>query len=64
MATLPYRDARHVFWIVDNGSSHRGQLPSNACRRRSPISCSSTARSMRAGSTRSRSTSPSSSGRR
>jgi hypothetical protein len=25
MATLPYRDARHVFWIVDNGSSHRGQ---------------------------------------
>lgn len=25
MATAPYRDARHVFWIVDNGSSHRGQ---------------------------------------
>ena len=25
MATSPYRDARHVFWIVDNGSSHRGQ---------------------------------------
>ena len=25
MATFPYRDARHVFWIVDNGSSHRGQ---------------------------------------
>jgi hypothetical protein len=24
MATSPYRDARHVFWIVDNGSSHRG----------------------------------------
>jgi hypothetical protein len=24
MATVPYRDARHVFWIVDNGSSHRG----------------------------------------
>jgi len=21
----PYRDARRVFWIVDNGSSHRGQ---------------------------------------
>jgi hypothetical protein len=21
----PYRSARHVFWIVDNGSSHRGQ---------------------------------------
>jgi len=25
MATSPYCDARHVFWIVDNGSSHRGQ---------------------------------------
>ena len=25
MANSPYRDARHVFWIVDNGSSHRGQ---------------------------------------
>jgi hypothetical protein len=24
MTTAPYRDARHVFWIVDNGSSHRG----------------------------------------
>ncbi len=24
MATAPYRDARRVFWIVDNGSSHRG----------------------------------------
>lgn len=25
MATPPYRDARRVFWIMDNGSSHRGQ---------------------------------------
>ena len=24
MATAPYRHARRVFWIVDNGSSHRG----------------------------------------
>ena len=24
MAQPPYRDARRVFWIVDNGSSHRG----------------------------------------
>ncbi len=24
MAAPPYRDARRVFWIVDNGSSHRG----------------------------------------
>jgi hypothetical protein len=25
MRKQPYRSARHVFWIVDNGSSHRGQ---------------------------------------
>jgi len=25
MTQPPYRDARRVFWIADNGSSHRGQ---------------------------------------
>jgi hypothetical protein len=25
MTQPPYRDARRVFWIVDNGSSHRGE---------------------------------------
>ncbi len=25
MAAAPYRKARRVFWVVDNGSSHRGQ---------------------------------------
>jgi hypothetical protein len=25
MAQSPYREARRVFWIVDNGSSHRGE---------------------------------------
>ena len=25
MTRPPYRDARRVFWIMDNGSSHRGQ---------------------------------------
>lgn len=25
MSQPPYRDARRVFWIMDNGSSHRGQ---------------------------------------
>ena len=25
MSEPPYRDARRVFWIMDNGSSHRGQ---------------------------------------
>ena len=24
MAQEPYRSARHVFWVLDNGSSHRG----------------------------------------
>ena len=24
MAEAPYHDARRVFWIIDNGSSHRG----------------------------------------
>jgi hypothetical protein len=24
MTKAPYRDARKVFWIIDNGSSHRG----------------------------------------
>lgn len=30
MSQEPYRSARRVFWILDNGSSHRGQ----ACRQR------------------------------
>jgi hypothetical protein len=25
MSTEPYASARRVFWVVDNGSSHRGQ---------------------------------------
>ena len=25
MTREPYRSARRVFWVVDNGSSHRGQ---------------------------------------
>jgi hypothetical protein len=25
MSTEPYASARCVYWIVDNGSSHRGQ---------------------------------------
>ena len=27
MAVEPYRSADRVFWVVDNGSSHRGQEP-------------------------------------
>src|SRR5262249_25958312 len=30
MAQAPYRSARRVFWVVDNGSSHRGE---RACAR-------------------------------
>ncbi len=30
MTTEPYASARRVFWVVDNGSSHRGQA---ACER-------------------------------
>ncbi len=26
MTSAPYASARQVFWIVDNGSSHRGQI--------------------------------------
>ncbi|MEJ7798500.1 MAG: transposase [Solirubrobacteraceae bacterium] len=28
MSQAPYKDARRVFWIVDNGSSHRGNASS------------------------------------
>ena len=39
MRQSPYRAARRVFWIVDNGSSHRGaRLRPSASKRRSPIS--------------------------
>jgi transposase len=32
----PYRSARRVFWIVDNGSSHRGQRAADELRVRQP----------------------------
>ena len=32
----PYRSARRVFWIVDNGSSHRGQRAAEELRTRHP----------------------------
>jgi transposase len=32
----PYRSARRVFWIVDNGSSHRGQRAADELRTRHP----------------------------
>ena len=33
MWTEPYRSARRVFWVVDNGSSHRGQAAIRRLRR-------------------------------
>jgi hypothetical protein len=36
MAMEPYRTATRVFWIVDNGSSHRGQRAAERLRKRYP----------------------------
>jgi hypothetical protein len=36
MTVAPYRDARRVFWIVDNGSSHRGPRAIDRLQRRYP----------------------------
>jgi hypothetical protein len=37
MSKEPYASARRVFWIVDNGSSHRGQKAAGRLERRWPI---------------------------
>ena len=36
MAQEPYRSARRVFWVADNGSSHRGETATNALTTRHP----------------------------
>ena len=36
MAQEPYRSARRVFWIADNGSSHRGEAATSALTTRHP----------------------------
>jgi hypothetical protein len=36
MGQEPYRSARRVFWIVDNGSSHRGQRAAEELQARHP----------------------------
>jgi hypothetical protein len=36
MTTEPYASARRVFWVVDNGSSHRGQASINRLENRWP----------------------------
>jgi transposase len=37
MSTEPYASARRVFWVVDNGSSHRGHTAINRMSNRWPI---------------------------
>jgi hypothetical protein len=61
MTKQPDASARRVFWIVDDGSSHRGQKAVDRLERRWPNLSSSTCPCTPAGSTRSRSTSRSSS---
>jgi transposase len=36
MGQEPYRSARRVFWVVDNGSSHRGERAADELRERHP----------------------------
>jgi hypothetical protein len=36
MQQEPYRSARRVFWVVDNGSSHRGQAAANRMHEKYP----------------------------
>ena len=36
MGTEPYASARRVFWVVDNGSSHRGKAAAERLRQRWP----------------------------
>ncbi|MGH3940269.1 MAG: IS630 family transposase [Pseudonocardiaceae bacterium] len=36
MTTQPYASAKRVFWVVDNGSSHRGQAAINRLAKRFP----------------------------
>jgi hypothetical protein len=36
MGQQPYKDARRVFWIMDNGSSHRGERCSERLRTKYP----------------------------
>ena len=63
MTQEPYASAKRVFWLVDNGFSHRGQARPTGSRRGSRTRSCSTPRSTRRGRTRARSTSRSSSAR-
>jgi hypothetical protein len=57
MTREPYASATRVFWIVDNGSSHRGQAAIDRLAKRFPNAVMVTLHGTPPGSTRSRSTS-------
>src|SRR5579885_1842914 len=60
MSQEPYKSARRVFWIMDNGSAHRGQKAASACGKHGRTPSSSILRSTPVGSIRSKSISRSS----
>jgi hypothetical protein len=60
MTREPYASARRVFWVVDNGASHRGWTAAARLAAAFANATISTCRCMRPGVTRSKSTSPSS----
>jgi hypothetical protein len=63
LAEEPYRSGERLFWIVDNGSSHRGEAAKKRLRQVDSVSFWSIPQSMPVGSIKSRSISPSSNGR-
>lgn len=63
LAEEPYRSGERLSWIVDNGSSHRGEAAKKRLRQVDSVSFWSIPQSMPVGSIKSRSISPSSNGR-
>jgi hypothetical protein len=49
MTVEPYASAKRVFWVVDNGSSHRGQARSTDSKANGPTCAWSTCRCTRRG---------------
>lgn len=63
MTRKPYNDARRVFWVVDNGGSHRGRVAAARLQQQFPRPVLVHTLSTPVGSTRSRSSSRSSNSR-
>lgn len=60
MTQEPYKSADRVFWVVDNGSSHRGQAAIDRLAARYPNAIMVHTRCRRLGSTKSRDLPPTS----